>query len=146
MKYAPNKSRRDPFNSNPTQAHNLGLQTTTLINSQLNLAGWLGWTRALDASTNNEADILNWALTFVVLDAIQEGNKAGLVVGMPPKLTSIKDGDSDPNSAWQLEAFYRHRVNDRIFLNPGFYVIVNPENDSRNDTIFVGLLRTTFRF
>ncbi len=136
----------DPFNGNPTQAHNLGLQTTALINSQLNLAGWLGWTRALDASTNNEADIINWALTFVVLDAIQEGNKAGLVVGMPPKLTSIKDGNSDPNSAWQIEAFYSHRVNDRIFLNPGFYVIVNPENDSRNDTIFVGLLRTTFEF
>ena len=65
---------------------------------------------------------------------------------MPPKLTSIKDGNSDPNNAWQIEAFYSHRVNDRIFLNPGFYVIVNPENDSRNDTIFVGLLRTTFEF
>ncbi|MDJ0577994.1 MAG: carbohydrate porin [Xenococcaceae cyanobacterium MO_234.B1] len=33
-----------------------------------------------------------------------------------------------------------------MFLNPGFYVIVNPENDRRNDTIFVGLLRTTFEF
>ncbi len=136
----------DPFNGNPTQAHNFGWQTTALINSQLNLAGWMGWTRALDASSDNEADIFNWALTFVVLDAFQEGNKAGLVVGMPPKLTSIKDGNSDPNSAWQIEAFYSHRVNDRMFLNPGFYVIVNPENDSRNDTIFVGLLRTTFEF
>ncbi len=136
----------DPFNGNPTQAHNFGWQTTALINSQLNLAGWMGWTRALDASSDNEADIFNWALTFVVLDAFQEGNKAGLVVGMPPKLTSIKDGNSDPNSAWQIEAFYSHRVNDSIFLNPGFYVIVNPENDSRNDTIFVGLLRTTFEF
>ena len=36
------------------------------------------------------------------------------------------------------------KVNDHIFLNPGFYVIVNPKNDSCNGTIFVGLLRTTF--
>lgn len=136
----------DPFNGNPTQAHNFGLQTTALINSQVNIAGWVGWTKALDTSTNNEADIMNWALTFVVLDALKEGNKAGLVVGMPPKLTSIKDGNSDPNNALQVEAFYTHQLKDNIFLNPGFYVIVNPENDSRNDTIFVGLLRTTFEF
>ena len=81
-----------------------------------------------------------------MLDAFQEGNTAGLVMGMPPKLTSIKDGNSDPSNAWQIEAFYTHRVNDNIFLNLGFYIIVNPENDSRNDTIFVGLLRTTFEF
>ena len=81
-----------------------------------------------------------------MLDAFQEGNTAGLVMGMPPKQTSIKDGNSDPSNAWQIEAFYTHRVNDNIFLNPGFYIIVNPENDSRNDTIFVGLLRTTFEF
>ena len=139
-------SSSDPFNGNPTQAHNFGLQTTALINSKFNLAGWVGWTKAFDASTNNEADIMNWALTFVVLDAFQEGNKGGLVVGMPPKLTKIKDGNSDPDNALQVEAFYTHRVNDNIFLNPGFYVIFNPENDSRNDTIFVGLLRTTFEF
>ncbi len=136
----------DPFNGNPTQAHNFGLQTTALINSKFNLAGWFGWSRALDTSSDNEADILNWAVTFVFLDALKEGNKAGLVVGMPPKLTSIKDGNSDPNNALQVEAFYTHQVNDNIFLNPGFYVIVNPENDRRNDTIFVGLLRTTFEF
>lgn len=136
----------DPFNGNPTQAHNFGLQTTALINSKFNLAGWFGWSHALDASSDNEADILNWGLTFVVLDAFKEGNKAGLVVGMPPKLTSIKNGNPDPSNAWQIEAFYTHQVNDNIYLNPGFYVIVNPENDSRNNTIFVGLLRTTFEF
>ena len=136
----------DPFNGNPTQAHNFGLQTSALINSKFNLAGWLGWTRALDTSSDNEADILNWALTFVFLDALKEGNKAGVVVGMPPKLTSIKDGNSDPNDALQVEAFYTHQVNDHIFLNPGFYLIVNPEHDSSNSTIFVGLLRTTFEF
>ena len=136
----------DPFNGNPTQAHNFGLQTSALINSKFNLAGWLGWSRALDTSSDNEADILNWALTFVFLDALKEGNKAGLVVGMPPKLTSIKDGNSDPNNALQVEAFYTHQVNDHIFLNPGFYLIVNPEHDSSNSTIFVGLLRTTFEF
>ena len=117
-----------------------------LFNSKVNIAGWVGWTKALDSSSDNEADIMNWAVTVVFLDALKEGNKAGLVVGMPPKLASIKNGNSDPNNALQVEAFYTHKVNDNIFLNPGFYVIVNPENDSRNDTIFVGLLRTNFEF
>ena len=45
-----------------------------------------------------------------------------------------------------VEAFYKYQINDNIYLNPGFYTIFNPENDSRNDTIFVGLIRTTFEF
>ena len=124
----------------------MGFQTTALIDNRINLAGWFGWTNAVDATNGDRATILNWALTFTWLDAFAEGNKAGLIVGMPPKLTSIDSSSPDPDMAVQIEAFYSHRLNQNIFINPGFYAIFNPENDSRNDTIFVGLFRTTYQF
>ncbi|MGA7933312.1 MAG: carbohydrate porin, partial [Kovacikia sp.] len=31
-------------------------------------------------------------------------------------------------------------------ITPGIFVIFNPENNARNDTQFVGVLRTTFTF
>jgi len=37
-------------------------------------------------------------------------------------------------------------VNDNISITPGVWILVNPENDSRNDTQWVWLLRTGFNF
>jgi len=45
-----------------------------------------------------------------------------------------------------VEAFYRFQLNDNIAITPGFWVIFNPENNARNDTQYVGVLRTTFNF
>ncbi len=38
------------------------------------------------------------------------------------------------------------QINDFMALIPGFWVILNPENDSRNATPWVGHLRTSFNF
>ena len=37
-------------------------------------------------------------------------------------------------------------MNDNIAINPGFFVIFNPEHDADNDTIWVGTIRTIFEF
>lgn len=65
---------------------------------------------------------------------------------MPPKLLDIDRGLDDPDTSLHFEGFYTFRVNEYIAINPGFYVITNPEHDSRNDTILVGLIRTVFSF
>ena len=70
----------------------------------------------------------------------------GLVVGNPPRLLSNDGGADEDDSTWHLEAFYRYRVNQNISLIPGFFVLLNPENNSANDTIWVGSFRTVFEF
>jgi carbohydrate-selective porin OprB len=45
-----------------------------------------------------------------------------------------------------LEAFYRFQLTDNIAITPGFWAVINPENNSDNDTQFVGVLRTYFQF
>nr|MBA2749041.1 carbohydrate porin [Tatlockia sp.] len=43
-------------------------------------------------------------------------------------------------------ALYRLQLNDNIAVTPGVLVILNPEHNDANDTIYVGTLRTTFTF
>jgi len=59
---------------------------------------------------------------------------------------AVRDVRQDRDNAYHIEAFYRYRLNDNISVTPGFWVILNPENDSRNDTQYVGVIRTTFDF
>ena len=38
------------------------------------------------------------------------------------------------------------KLNDNIAVTPGLLVIFNPEHNNANDTVYVGTLRTTFKF
>lgn len=66
-------------------------------------------------------------------------------MGIPPKVSS-SDVRSDRDTSIHVEAFYRWQITDNIGITPGFWMILNPENNSRNDTQFVGVLRTYFSF
>jgi hypothetical protein len=59
---------------------------------------------------------------------------------------SIDDLEEDDDTSIHIETFYRFQINEYIGITPGFYIITDPEHDSRNDTIFVGVLRTLFQF
>ncbi len=73
------------------------------------------------------------------------GNLPGILFGVPPHVTN-SSVRQESDQAYHIEAFYRLRVNDRISVTPGFWVILNPENNSNNNTQYVGVLRTTFDF
>ncbi|MGV2830230.1 iron uptake porin [Myxosarcina sp. GI1(2024)] len=52
----------------------------------------------------------------------------------------------DEATSLHFEFFYRFRVNDYIWITPGFFFVTNPGHIEANDTIYVGTIRTTFRF
>jgi carbohydrate-selective porin OprB len=47
---------------------------------------------------------------------------------------------------YHLEGYYKFKVNDNISITPGAFVLFNPEGNSRNDTTYMGVLRTSFTF
>jgi hypothetical protein len=55
-------------------------------------------------------------------------------------------GVEDEATSLQFEFFYRFKVNDNIWITPGFFFVTNPGHIADNDTIYVGTIRTTFRF
>ncbi|WP_019507416.1 iron uptake porin [Pleurocapsa sp. PCC 7319] len=55
-------------------------------------------------------------------------------------------GQEDEATSLHFEFFYRYTVNDHISITPGFFFVTNPGHIADNDTLYVGTIRTTFRF
>jgi len=55
-------------------------------------------------------------------------------------------GNPDKATSMHYEVFYRYKVNDHLWITPGFFMVTNPGDISSNNTIYVGAIRTTFRF
>ncbi len=130
-----------------TSADNFGLQASFKLNPQIVLGGWVGYTKAYSEVSSADAELWNWAATLAFPDLGKKGNLAGIIVGMPPKVT---DNDivarQDRDTSLHIEALYRYQVNSNISITPGLLVILNPEHDDSRDTIYVGTVRTTFSF
>ena len=55
-------------------------------------------------------------------------------------------GREDEATSLHFEFFYRFKVNDHVWITPGFFFVTNPGHIENNDTLYVGTIRTTFRF
>ncbi|MBD2597961.1 iron uptake porin [Nostoc spongiaeforme FACHB-130] len=140
-----------PFGTSvATTGNHYGIQASFQPSSKLTIGGWAGYSNAVAESGSNRgrnADVVYWAGTLALKDFGKEGNVLGLVFGQQPTVTDTpvanrRDGDT----AYHLEGLYKIKVNNNIQVTPGLLVIFNPENNDRNDTIYVGTLRTTFTF
>ncbi|WP_241994105.1 iron uptake porin, partial [Chroococcidiopsis cubana] len=140
----------DPFDGESYTSDSYGLAANFQINPKIALGGWAGYTRAEAVSGVNDgsnASIFYYAVTLAFPDLLREGNLGGIVVGLPPKVTSNDINDrEDRDSSLHLEAFYRFQVAKNIGITPGVLVITNPEHNEDNDTIYVGTIRTTLSF
>jgi Carbohydrate-selective porin, OprB family len=145
----------DPFDdkSEAIAADSFGFQSSVKMNKDFTLGGWVGYTRAIavDLPNNPSASIFNWAFTLAFTDLGSEGNLAGFVIGQPPKVTSndfqvTGNKYSDPNTSLHLEAFYRMKVLEDVTVTFGLLMITNPEHNTNNDNIYIGTMRTVFRF
>ncbi|MFM6007258.1 MAG: iron uptake porin, partial [Sphaerospermopsis kisseleviana] len=139
-----------PFGRNTrTEADNYGLQLSLNPSAKVTLGGWVGYTtaNAVTAPTNRDADMFYWGTTLGWKDFGREGNTLGLVFGQPPKVTGGSGGiTKEASTSYHLEGLYKMKVSDNILITPGLLVIFNPEHNDKNDTIYVGTLRTTFSF
>ncbi len=72
------------------------------------------------------------------LNTVGERNQATAL----PKSVGVED---DATSL-HFEVFYRFRVSDNLYVTPGLFIVTNPGHIENNDTIYVGTVRTTFRF
>ncbi|VXD24647.1 conserved exported hypothetical protein [Planktothrix paucivesiculata PCC 9631] len=137
-----------PFGENATTSENVGFQANWRISKNFELGGWFGSTWANQQNGGDDtANIINWAVSFAFPDVFKEGGLGGLIVGMPPQVTSHDiSALEDKDTSIHIEGFYRYPLNDYISITPGFYVVTNPDHNDNNNTIVVGTLRTQFRF
>nr|MDZ8006082.1 iron uptake porin [Nostoc sp. DedSLP05] len=123
-----------------------GYITATAESSGLSdISNGRGGTDSLFVNNGDNANAWFGAVGLSFPDVGGKGNLPGILVGLPPRIYN-SDVREEADNAYHIEAFYRLRMNDHISVTPGFWVIVNPENNSENDTQYVGVLRTTFDF
>ncbi len=147
-----------PFGENtPTSSDNFNLAISYQIGDRLELTGWIGYLTANAQSSpaasgfigfeDASADIWTGSISATYNDLGKLGSKLSLIVGVPPKLTDndISEREDDDTSL-HLELSYNYPLTEHISLTPGVLAITNPEHNSENNTIVVGLLQTSFSF
>ncbi len=146
-----------PFGDVATEGNHYGVQASYKLSKKATLAGWYGISDVnRDDGIDGNATIQYWAASLGVKDFGAKGNTLGLIFGQSPRVSDASgfkfDGannvaaTADVNNSYHLEALYKMKVNDRIAVTPGLLVVFDPEHNSGNDTIYVGTVRTTFKF
>jgi hypothetical protein len=132
---------------------NFGFNVTYRIIPKLNLAGWVGYSRAYNPNPgiSQRANILNWGVTLASPDLWRKGDLISLSFGQAPSvISSNAPNGTDPFKTYVLEGQYRFQVNDNISVTPGLIAVFNPNGDNFNgdnrDTALIGVIRTTFTF
>lgn len=135
------------FDASPVITNGYGLNVNWQPSPRFSISGWFStfYPRLIGEGDGN---ILTYALTFAFPDLGQKGNLLGLVVGAEPYLTRMGGNpqDFDVDVPLHIEAFYRHRIGDHIFLTPGIIWLAAPNQDRGNGSDFIATLRTTFTF
>jgi hypothetical protein len=140
---------KKPFGNTPTTAERFGLQGSWRVLDQINLAAWGGYILAntsTGANDERKADLWTWNANLSVVDLGKEGAVLSLGGGLLPRAAYVEGGTRDPNASYIIEAAYKFPVTDNIIITPGAYVILDPEHNKTNDDIWVGIVRTTFKF
>ncbi len=137
-----------PFGGNRLTSNNYGVQASYKLTKKAILSGWYGISDVNDQINGvDNATIQYWAATLGLKDVGAKGNTLGLIFGQSPRVSdNTVVAKEDPNNSYHLEGLYKMKLNDKISITPGLMVIFDPEHDSNNDDIFVGTLRTTFKF
>ena len=150
---------KDPFLGAPTIRDSYGITGNWRVNETFNLSAWGGYALAraqgLDAAGNSRkgfgADIWAWSASLSVIDIGKEGavfSVAGGSITNSRRIDALT-GDltvPDQDTPYIIETQYRYPINDNILITPGVYVILQPDGNNNNNSIWVGAIRTTFTF
>ncbi len=134
----------------PIISNSYALTASWQIADNFVLGGWGTYTNSQILGgefAGVKQDIWSWAATLGFPDLFNDGNIAGIVVGMLPTVTSSNNSLlEDRNSSMHIEGFYQFQVTDNISVTPGIIWLPSPNGNSNNADVVVGTIRTTFEF
>jgi Carbohydrate-selective porin, OprB family/S-layer homology domain len=136
----------------PVVVNSYGLELNYRVSEALEIGGWVGFSD-IRAIGLGDAEVWNYALRLGFPDLGGEGNLAGILVGMEPRLTGTTPAlglalgkRRDADVGLHIEGFYRIQINDYLSITPGIIWLTAPNHDRNNDDVLIGTIRTTFRF
>jgi carbohydrate-selective porin OprB len=152
----------NPFSSSaatlvPITANHYSVLGSVNLSKDLILSAWGGLTQATrETAAGGSAEIWNYAATLAAKDFGSKGSTLGFVVGMQPRVASnsasrlvagvVTPGSVDKDTSMHIEAFYKYKASDNLYITPGLLILTNPEHNAANPTEYLGTIRTTFVF
>lgn len=145
----------------PTSSNAYGVSASFQLSPKFVINGSVGYTatRTLASLVGTDGTILergdystwNFAVGLAFPDLGKEGNVAGIIFGMEPKVTgmsrSLRDAiGKDSDTSFHVEAFYQYKLTENIAITPGIIWLTAPDHNSNNDDLVIGTIRTTFTF
>ena len=133
-----------------TTANKIGAGVNYNLGERIVIAGFGGYADVeglVDGDDNNPSgDIWTWGANISFLDLGKEGSVLSLAGGQIPKFTTDEAIPEDLDNSYIAEALYKFPLNENILITPGAYAVFNPNSNENNDTVYVGVIRTTFEF
>lgn len=128
-------------------SNSYGVQAQFDISPKFSIRGW-GSFSDVDFNDGGEAEIWNYAIALAFPDLGKKGSLGGIIAGAEPYAGSLnpRPANFTNDTPLHFEAFYRYPVNDNISITPGLIWLNASNQDRDNDDIFIGTLRTTFKF
>ncbi|MGB5963690.1 MAG: iron uptake porin [Coleofasciculaceae cyanobacterium] len=145
----------------PTSSNAYGVSASFQLSPKFVINGSAGYTanRTLASLVGTNGTILergdystwNFAVGLALPDLGKEGNVAGIIFGMEPKVTGMSRGlrnaiGKDSDTSFHIEAFYQYKLTENIAITPGVIWLTAPDHNSSNDDLVIGTIRTTFTF
>jgi len=141
----------------PVSSNSYGAQASLKLGRRIALGGWAGYTNQRILSNlgtptgsvqRGDQKIWNWAATLAFPDLLKEGNVAGILVGMEPRVTSSTNNTlpEDKDTSLHIEGFYQFKLSDNISITPGVIWLTAPDHNKSNSDLVIGVIRTTFTF
>ncbi|GAB4542080.1 MAG: iron uptake porin [Pleurocapsa sp.] len=118
----------------------LGVNAEWQFITQVAVFGRYGY-GSYDGTTFGDIEPNHWMAGFSFIDLFKEGAVLGIAAGQPFIVSEIGD-DTQTN----FETYYNYPINDFISVAPTFQVITNASNQSANDPIYTGTIRSVFNF
>ncbi|MGL4881896.1 MAG: iron uptake porin, partial [Waterburya sp.] len=139
-----------------TIANKFGVGASFELGERLVIGGSGGYAdvEGLTAGEDNNPNgsIWTWQANVSFLDLLKEGSQLSLAGGMVPRFTTDEDDannagvEENADTSYLVEAFYKFPLSDNIEITPGAYAVFNANHDETNEPIYVGAIRTTFKF
>ena len=145
------------FDLRGVTANKIGAGVSFDVNDRIQVAGFGGYADVEgivdELEENPNGEIWTWGANLSFFDLGKEGSQLSLAGGMLPKFISeigpeefATGVDEDQDTSYLVEALYKFPLNDNILITPGAYAVFNPNHNDGNDTVYVGVIRTTFSF
>ena len=133
-----------------TTANKIGAGVSYNLGERILIAGFGGYADVeglVPGDDNNPSgDIWTWGANVSFLDLGKEGSVLALAGGQIPKFTTDEAIGEDKDTSYIAEALYKFPINENILITPGAYAVFNANSSDNSDTVYVGVIRTTFEF